>query len=94
MPDEPRLREQACEAIQIGTLPSRLPSRTSSGPGVGGKCGVCAHPVANNQIELEAQFETNGAMTGTDTYRAHRFHLRCFAAWQFERAKVGAGTSD
>jgi hypothetical protein len=43
MPDEPRLREQAREAIQTGKLPSRAPDRTWGGPGVGADCTVCGH---------------------------------------------------
>jgi hypothetical protein len=35
MPDEPRLREQAREAIEKGKLPARRPDRAWGGPGVG-----------------------------------------------------------
>jgi biotin operon repressor len=40
MPDEPRLREQAREAIKSGKLPSQTPNRTWGGPGIGAECSV------------------------------------------------------
>jgi hypothetical protein len=41
--------------------------------------------VARDQVELEVEFVTNGPMSRMDKYR---FHLRCFAAWEFERTEV------
>jgi len=40
MPDEPRLREQAREAVRSGKLPSRSPDPTWGGPGVGARCAT------------------------------------------------------
>ena len=40
MPDEPRLREQAREAIKSSKLPSQTPNRTWGGPGIGAECSV------------------------------------------------------
>ena len=59
MPDEPRLREQAREAIKGGRLPRQAPDRTWGGPGVN---------------------------PGLDKFHVH---IRCFAAWEFERNKPG-----
>ena len=84
MPDEPRLREQAREAVRSGKLPSRRPDRTWGGPGVGAPCQVCDKPVTHSEMEFEIQFEQEGG-GGLD-----KFHVDvlCFAAWEFERNKV------
>jgi hypothetical protein len=83
LPDEPRLREQAREVIQNGKLPSRSPDRTWGGPGVGAPCSVCEKPVIKD--ELEIQFARDGDNPGLDKYHVH---VRCFAAWEFERSKA------
>ena len=84
MPDEPRLREQAHAATQTGKLPSRAPDRMWGGPGVGADCAVCGLPVTREQLEFEIQFARDGDNPGLDTFHVH---LRCFAAWEFERNK-------
>ncbi len=84
MPDEPRLREQAREVIKSGKLPSRNPDRTWGGPGVGVTCSVCEKPVTKDQLEFEVQFARDGDNPGLDKYHVH---IRCFAAWEFERNK-------
>jgi hypothetical protein len=84
MPDEARLREQARAAIQSGKLPSHAPHRTWGGPGVGAECSVCGRPVTRDELEFEIQFEHDGAQPGLDRFHVH---IRCFAAWEFERNK-------
>jgi hypothetical protein len=84
MPDELRLREQARAAIQSGKLPSRPPDRTWGGPGVGAACAVCDLPVTKDQLEFEIQFARDGDSPGLDKFHVH---IRCFAAWEFERNK-------
>lgn len=84
MPDELRLREQAREAIHNGKLPAGPPDRTWGGPGVGAPCSVCEKPVTKQELEFEIQFEHDGDMPGLDKYHVH---IRCFAAWEFERNK-------
>jgi hypothetical protein len=85
MPDEPRLRQQARDAIQTGKLPAHSPDRTWGGPGVGAECTVCGLPVTKDQLEFEIQFAHDGASPGLDKYHVH---IRCFAAWEFERNKT------
>jgi len=85
MPDELRLRERARAVIQSGKLPSRTPDRTWGGPGVGATCSVCEKPVTKDQLEFEVQFARDGDNPGLDKYHVH---IRCFAAWEFERAKA------
>ncbi len=85
MPDEARLREQARAAVQTGKLPARLPDRTWGGPGVGAPCSVCDQPVAKDQMEFEIQFVRDGDNPGLDRFHVH---VRCFAAWEFERHKA------
>ena len=84
MPDEPHLREQARAAIQNGKLPSCAPDRTWGGPGVGAPCSVCEKPVTKDQLEFEVQFARDGDNPGLDKFHVH---IRCFAAWEFERNK-------
>jgi hypothetical protein len=85
MPDEPRLRDQAREAVKIGKLPARAPDRTWGGPGIGAACAVCDKAIEKDQLEFEIEFTRAADFPGLDTFHVH---LRCFAAWEFERTKV------
>jgi len=87
MPDEPRLREQAREAVKNGKLPARAPDRTWGGPGVGAPCSVCGVPMTRDELELEIEFAHDGANPGLDKFH---LHVRCFAAWEFERKKASS----
>ncbi len=82
MPSEPRVCEQARAAIQSGKMPSRDPDRTWGGPGVGAECAVCGLPITRDQLEFEVQFARDGDNPGLDKFHVH---IRCFAAWEFER---------
>ncbi len=85
MPDEPRLREQARAAVESGKLPSRAPDRTWGGPGVGAECSVCEQPVSKQEMEFEIHFVCDGDADLDN----HHVHIRCFAAWEFERNTPG-----
>jgi hypothetical protein len=85
MPDEPRLREQARAVIQSSKLASRNPDRTWGGPGVGAPCSVCEKPVTKEEMEFAIQFARDGDNPGLDKFHVH---IRCYAAWEFERDKV------
>ena len=85
MPDEPMLRGQAREAIKTGRMPARSADRTWGGPGVGALCSVCNLPVRHSVMEMQIEFGRAGEPTGIETYHVH---VRCFAAWEFEREKV------
>jgi len=67
-----------------GKLPSRNADRTWGGPGEGLECSICERPVAKSEMEFEIQFD--GTSPSVDKYHVH---IRCFAAWEFERGKVG-----
>ena len=84
MLDEKSLREKARVVIKNGKVPSRRPDRTWGGPGVGATCVVCDVPVTKDQLEFEIQFAHDGDNPGVDN---HHVHVRCFAAWEFERTK-------
>ena len=84
MPDEARLRQQASDAIQTGKLPAHSPDWTWGGPGVGAACAVCSLPVTKEQLEFEIQCARDGDNPGLDKFHVH---VRCFAAWEFERNK-------
>ena len=85
MPDEARLRERAREAVRAGKLPGRRQDRTWGGPGVGATCSVCDTPVSKHEMELEIQFAHDWDNPGLDKFH---LHVRCFAAWEFERMHV------
>jgi hypothetical protein len=85
LPDETILREKARAAIRNGKLPERRPDRTWGGPGVGASCAVCDLPVTKDELEFEIEFAHDGTDPGLDKFHVH---LRCFAAWEFERGKV------
>ena len=85
MPDEVILREKAKEVIRTGKLPNRRPDRTWGGPGVGALCSVCQLPVTKDELEFEIQFAHDGDNPGLDKFHVH---IRCFAAWELERAKI------
>jgi hypothetical protein len=82
MSDEWTLREKAREVIRAGKLPNRRPDRTWGGPGVGADCTICGAPVKRDEAEFEIEFAGNGQGSGLRTYHVH---VRCFAAWEFER---------
>lgn len=86
MPDETVLRTQAREAIRTGRLPSRRPDRTWGGPGVGMVCAVCGEAVTKAQMEMQVEFRHDGSNPGLDIFH---IHVRCFAAWEFERRQDG-----
>ena len=83
MDDETTLRQKARNAIQAGQLPDRGPERTWAGKGGGGSCSVCADEVRPEEIEYELEFAPGTKQPGA--LANHRFHVRCFAAWEFER---------
>jgi hypothetical protein len=86
MPDERLLRVKARETVENGKLPKRRPDRTWGGPGVGAACAVCDAPVTPSQLEFEIQFSRGDDNAGLDKYHVH---IRCFAAWEFERRQDG-----
>jgi hypothetical protein len=43
-------------------------------------------PVTRDQMEFEIQFAHDGAVPGLDKFHVH---VRCFAAWEFEREHAG-----
>jgi hypothetical protein len=82
MSDECTPREKAREVIQAGKLPNRRPDRMWGGPGVGADCTICGAPVKRDEVEFEIEFAGSGQGSGLHTYHVH---VRCFAAWEFER---------
>jgi hypothetical protein len=84
--DESKLREKAREAIQARRLPNRAPERMWGGPGVGASCVICDKPVTRDEVEFELEFAPDG---GDPDPRNYHVHVRCFAAWEFERPAFG-----
>ena len=84
MPDENILREKARAGVQDGKIPSRRADRTWGVPGVGATCAICELPATRDEMEFEVQFARDGDNPGLDKFHVH---VRCFAAWEFERGK-------
>ena len=84
MPDEAILREKAREALYSCRMPTSPPDRTWGGHGVGISCSVCELPITDDQLEFEIEFSRDGDTPGLGAFHVH---LRCFAAWEFERTK-------
>ena len=85
MPDEIHLREQAREAIHSGKLPGRKADRIYGGAGTRVRCSVCEDFITPDQSEIEIEFNRHGVQPGIDR---HFLHVRCLAAWEFERTKL------
>lgn len=47
-------------------------------------CAVCDVPVKKEELEFEIEFAREGDHLERDKFH---FHIRCFAAWEFERTK-------
>jgi hypothetical protein len=86
MSDEPLLRAKAREVVRTGKLPSRRPDRIWGGPGAGELCAICGEPISRDQLEFEILFARDGVDLRPDRFHTH---VRCFAAWELERAKDG-----
>jgi hypothetical protein len=80
--EEQALRAKAREALKTAKLPHRRPDRTWGGPGIGVACTVCDLPVKRDELEFQIEFARDGANPSLDK---HHVHIRCFAAWEFER---------
>jgi len=87
MANESVLRGDAREALRLGKLPCEPPDRVWGGHGIGAVCVVCRRPVTGDQIEVAIEFARNSSVPGLDMYH---LHLRCFAAWEFERGPHAA----
>ena len=85
MPDELILREKARAAIKSGKMPAAPQDRTWGGPGTGVLCSLCDLPVTKDQPEFEIEF---GPDRVTSSLVKFFLHVRCFAAWEFERTKI------
>jgi len=88
MLDERLRRELARAAIQAGKLPMRAAQHTWGGPGIGSLCGVCGAKISAEELELEIEIAGDTALPFAEVFH---LHVRCFAAWEFERAHVVAG---
>jgi hypothetical protein len=64
--------------------------RTWGGPGVGAECSVCGQPITKAALEFEIQFARDGDNPGLDNFHVH---IRCYAAWEFERNKADGSRS-
>lgn len=54
---------------------------------IGAACTICDLPVTKQEMEFEMEFAPDGDNPGLDKYHVH---IRCFAAWEFERLSAGS----
>jgi hypothetical protein len=84
MNDESALRKRAREAMKLRRLPQRRPDKMWGGPGTGATCSVCGEPIRGDEMGFDLEFAD---VDGRGSVGSHHTHIRCFAAWEFERDK-------
>ena len=47
---------------------------------------ICQRPVTQDELEMELEYATPTG--GNPELATFHLHVRCFAAWEFERKKV------
>jgi len=83
MSDELFLRVCAGKAILTGRLPVRRADGTWGGHGCGVTCALCQEKISESDLEMELEFRQ--ADLPADVFH---LHIRCFAAWEFERTRM------
>jgi len=85
--EEEPLHEKVRSALQVGKIPNRTPDKTRAVSRVGVMCAICKLPVARAaEVGVQIQFTRDGDNPGLNKYN---FHIRCYAAWEFERRRDG-----
>jgi hypothetical protein len=85
MTDDGILRARARHAMSTGRLPRHRPDRMWGGPGNGATCAVCGQAVSRAEMGFDLEFAGG---TSAPSAVNHQFHVRCFAAWEFELDSV------
>lgn len=85
MPDESIRRELARSALEAGKVPAGSAARGLGRPGRRQPCAICGVPIHPDEVEFELGFSRDGSVPGFDMFH---MHIRCFAAWEFERTKI------
>ena len=83
MSDEPFLRVCARKAILAGRLPVRRADGTWGGHGHGATCVVCQEKISESDLEMKLEFWQADLPP-----EMFHLHIRCFAAWEFERTRM------
>jgi len=52
---------------------------------MGKSCAVCGDTIPPEQMEVEIEFNLDGALAGRGSYHLHPW---CLAAWEFERGQA------
>ena len=64
-------------------MPSRKQDRSYDRRGSLNACSVCSELIKPDQKEIEIEFRLHGAPP-----HYYHLHVRCMAAWEFERTKL------
>jgi hypothetical protein len=75
----------ARQALRDGRLPRRDPDRAWGTNGAGAPCAICGQPITPDHVRYTIQFDHDHWGAGWDRFQ---LHLRCFAAWEWERTKL------
>ena len=88
MNDETVLRQLARDVVREQRLPPRRPDRMWGGPGNGQRCAICTGVLDKEEMGFDLEFAGAGPAGSAIN---HAVHVRCFAAWEFERDRSGPG---
>jgi hypothetical protein len=83
MDDERSLRRRARAKIDRAEIPNRSPIRLWGGPPGSVTCAICDRPLPHSELAVTVLFEP---LTLDVRGEVYHLHLRCFAAWEFERS--------
>ena len=82
MDDESSLRRKARAKIDRAEIPHRSPMRLWGGPPTSATCVICDRRLPRSELAVTLLFEP---LTADVRGEVHHVHLRCLAAWEFER---------
>ena len=80
---ELELKEMALERIRRRLLPAEAPKTIWAGSGTGAVCSLCDRAVDSTETEYELEAHMDDGTESTI-----RFHVRCYALWQREVARL------
>jgi hypothetical protein len=71
----------------MGNCPPARRTARGAAQGSARRARCAGSPSTKDEKEIEVQFAHDGATPGLDKYT---LHVRCFAAWEFERVKAAS----
>ena len=81
-----QIRALARQALEDGRLPRREPDGTWGGKAADVPCAICGERIRPDHWSTSCNSGMTASKRGVDVFH---LHLRCFAAWEMERTKLG-----